>query len=109
MRVGEQISDVQRDYLNAVTVANAPIEHVAQYLTVVLRDTDLGSGAEDIHPDWMKVWTSRSPELRNVVSKRTFEEMGKFFAQLSPIDSALGEINPDQSTIVFLLGAGASK
>lgn len=98
-------SAVQLEFLTDAKHSSEASE-IGHILFQVIRDDDLTSGREELHPDWLTVY-------RNIQSDMSGTSLGKELAKaLGPlIDSVEGVsvIDPLHSDLAFLLGAGASK
>lgn len=112
IRVGtENISDVQLRELRKIQgfrVGSSP-RRVAQILNVVVEDSDIVSGDEDLHPEWISIFKRHRERLGAYMGRERFEYLRRAFDSLEPIDSLISTIDPEQEQIALLLGAGASK
>lgn len=105
--VGENISSEQRQLLRRAR--HESTAEAVDALYRVVRDTDIGDGREQLHPDWFDVFERHSANLAEYVPTEIFREFQAFFTAFSPIDSAASSIDFGAVTTAFLLGAGASK
>ena len=82
---------------------------LAHDLFRVAIDDEIQNGDENLHPDWLDIFQGHREAIERVTDSRMFETIDNFFQSISPYDSTISEINPQQENIAFLLGAGASK
>jgi NAD-dependent SIR2 family protein deacetylase len=75
----------------------------------IVRDDDISSGNEELHPDWLELYNRMKRQLRREVPPPAIRRLEEFFASAQPYDPLITEINPSEHSISFLLGAGASK
>ena len=112
IRVGtENISDVQLRELRRIQGfrVGSSSRRVAQILNVVVEDSDIVSGDEDLHPEWISIFKRHRERLGADMGRERFEYLRRAFDSLEPIDSLISTIDPEQEQIALLLGAGASK
>ena len=107
----ENVSEDQREYLDMARQSSRSAE-LFQIIYRVVSDTDVTSGREDLHPDWVSLFEQHNSELdasRRTLGYRLIGELRDFFSSLQTIDPLVKGISPMTENVVFLLGAGASK
>ena len=79
-------------------------------------DPDILEGIESLHPDWIEIFNNERHDerhdpraLRRFVPRGMVEHVERFFGSLQYTDRLIATINPQDESIAFLLGAGASK
>jgi NAD-dependent SIR2 family protein deacetylase len=102
----KHISSTQRDYLSK---ARESFGFLAEMFPQVIDDSDLQSGREDLHPGWGELFDKHRDRLREVMSRQAFAKVEQELGDRKPCDAGIAAINPDNTTLAFLLGAGASK
>lgn len=105
----EIISSTQSSLLNSAKEKTIPVQDLYENLNAVIKDGEIGSGEEHLHPGWLEVFESNQERLRRNVPPDRFERIQQFFSSLAPIDPAAYDIDPTKRRVSFLLGAGASK
>lgn len=105
----ERISGQQKEYLRMARRSVVPVEILVDVFGTLLRDDDIQSGKEHLHPYWSDIYARSRSEIRSVVPPSAFDEFEAFFASALPYERAVAALDPAASRITFLLGAGASK
>ena len=82
---------------------------LAHDLFRIATDGEIQSGEESLHPEWLEIFQRHRQYVERVTSPDVFEAIDNFFQSIKLSDPTIGEINPQQENIAFLLGAGASK
>ena len=110
MKLGTKIiSRIQRSYLNEAQKAQEA-ESVFEYLHEVLSDKHILREQEEVHPEWISLFNKFQGKIKQNVTDNTFKKLYDQIAELTePIDSQIREVDPSNTAISFLLGAGASK
>jgi len=108
LKIGtKRISDTQQRYLQRAK--SEPLPFLVECLPLVVRDSDLQSGREELHPDWLNLFATHREQLRAIMPQHAFEVLDQELGENEPIDKEVLSINLQKSRITFLLGAGASK
>jgi NAD-dependent SIR2 family protein deacetylase len=98
-------SSLQLHHLKEAQSSSHPFEK-ARALMSVITDADLTSGQEELHPDWIEVYSA----IRGKLTGTPFEnELAKGFEHILQAEEAISLIDPASLDLAFLLGAGASK
>lgn len=105
----ERISPRQRRLLAQARAKGLPIDYLIEMLMDVSRDEDIRSGHEQLHIEWAGLYSACRSRLSKNVRNSLLEEMDQIFLHEGIVSSSIKHINPAESNICFLLGAGASK
>lgn len=107
MRIGtDTISPMQSHYLERAKV-DARFFH--QGIRQLIDDADIRSDRESVDPTWARLYEQYGEELKDYLPPGEFEQIASFIQKMSPYQPELASIDPNDSRICFLLGAGASK
>jgi len=102
----KRISSQQREYLRQ---SKENIGFLVEMLQQVVRDRDLQTGQEDLHPDWLDLFDKHHHKLRELIPRQAFAKIEQELGERNPCDASIAPIKPDKARLAFLLGAGASK
>lgn len=102
----KRISSSQQEYLRQ---AKESISFLVEMFPQVVRDRDLQSGREDLHPDWLDLFDKHRDKLRERIPQQAFAKIEQELGERNPCDASIAPIKPDKARLAFLLGAGASK
>ena len=109
VRLGtERISGMQQHYLEIAQKGDVPIRMLVDAFRTVADDDDILSGEEQLHPDWITLYSTRRSIISELIPDKYLQEMDNIF-NLMPFDLDVELINPAKTKICFLLGAGASR
>ena len=103
----ERISDMQQHYLERAQRGDIPLEILIDTFRDVATDEEILSGEEQLHPDWITLYSSRRSGISELMSGRILQQLDETFGRT--FDPDIEFINPDEDKTCFLLGAGASK
>lgn len=102
-------SEDQLQNLRRARSGRMPEGDLVELLTYIARDRDILAGREPLHPDWAEIYADLQSAVRRALPLRIFKRLDDFFSQARSFDPKVAEIDPSASSLVFLLGAGASK
>jgi NAD-dependent SIR2 family protein deacetylase len=106
LRIGRATpSPTQLNYLQEAQSSENPLEK-ARFIMEVVRDEDLTSGSEELHPEWIEVYRSIREDIKGTSLESGLE---KVFAHILESEDGISSIDPSSVSLAFLLGAGASK
>ena len=100
----ERISRRQQRYLADVERQRVPYQLIVRRFLAVANDKGILSGKEQLHPDWRGLFSNKRATISEYVSKGELDYLDEFFENFN-----VKSINPEETKICFLLGAGASK
>jgi len=107
IRLGaEGTSELQQRFLGEAR--GAPDEHKARLLAIVLGDSDVSSGHEPLHPEWLEIFESVRDRLSDFVPRRDLRRITDALGEFGQ-DEQISTVDPSSAQLAFLLGAGASK
>ena len=110
MNIGQgKVSDEQRDLLKQAHNKNAPQDYLLHILHRIANDTEIRSGEEELHPEWLDVFEANRDALERQLPPRMLESLASFYGEIKPYDELVTGLDPDNLCISFVLGAGASK
>ena len=107
----ENVSPEQLTFLRGA-LASKSTREVSRLMYDIVTKDDIVNGEEDLDPSWLQIFRDRIGGLENaerVVPPRVLQALHRVFADLQSQDPLIVTIDPAIETIVFLLGAGASK
>jgi len=104
----DKISSDQSHLLNRIR-NDSSLKSVVETLMFVLRDEEICSGKEQLHPEWLDYWEKYKNKICNLIGNDILSEIDQNIASVSEFDTGVKFIDPSKSKICFLLGAGASK
>lgn len=105
-RIGlKEVSQQQLTLLEQAKGEHFPPASFA-YLERVLNDSDLTSGSEELHPDWLSIYRDIKERDPNFKIQRRLDGM---LSQLVESEDVVKKIDIRNKAVAFLLGAGASK
>jgi NAD-dependent SIR2 family protein deacetylase len=96
----DRISPEQRNFLEQARSARRSPDLLAAILGRVLKDDEITSGEETLHPEWSEIYHSNYGALPDSL---------KGLLLPPPQSPILSKIDPRKLRVCFLLGAGASK
>jgi|GEM_PF-989515 len=109
MRTGtENISVMQQDLLRRCKRAPRP-QNLIDAFQQLVRDDDIISEREEVHPGWLDVFDMHEDTLRRQLPSELFSRFDAFFAELRTYDPLFANLDPGKLSMTFVLGAGASK
>lgn len=107
-----RISPAQRRDLE-LAKGDASPEMWQGFFRRIMTAEPIASGAEELHPDWIRLFERFKPRLRRWLPRSLFDQIEQTLTLAdsfdSEIDSQIASVDPESGKISFLLGAGASK
>ena len=109
MKIGnDSVSSLQKQLLYRAK-ERAPARYLLEAFNRIIIDPDIAAERETVHPDWLEVFNNNATELKQIATLTQFRAIQEFIQKMSPIDPGVGDIDPEKTSVCFLLGAGASK
>ena len=109
MKFGDDtVSDYQEQLLEKAKGRISP-GNLLHIFEQVFGDPDITFDRESVHPDWLPVFQKNRSSLKSVASPKQFREIEQFVQKMSPVDPRVADLNPEEGSLCFLIGAGASK
>lgn len=107
----DTVSSFQRDRLSQASnyLALRQYAELARLLYSTVLDEDVLDGSETLHPEWINIYEAARSHISQTMPKRAFREIQTHIEPILNLSSEVHSINPENQTITFLLGAGASK
>lgn len=102
------VSPTQDQLLREATQA-LPTPLALERILMVLRDEDITSGRETVHPEWRNIFEVHQQMLESRIPPEELADIKQKFGLVKPYDDEVLTIDLRTSRITFLLGAGASK
>lgn len=110
----DRISSTQRRHLEharrmlkEIAGVGRPPRHFLSLLNRVV-DDDIRSGREQLHPEWQELYLRLFEVAESFDRSSVPDDFEEIFAPRS-VEEGVGQIDPSDNRVVFLLGAGASK
>lgn len=106
----DNVSPLQKNYLSkAKSMPPLLSPELFEILKMVLTDSEIASGEESLDPEWSGIYEKAKNRPRRYISQNKADELRVLFESIKSFDEGLSLIDPNNSQITFLLGAGASK
>lgn len=106
------VSDTQLLYLrNAREAARrGRFKEAVDALLSVIRDRDIKSGKEEIHPEWGEIWGKSREQVIGLLSPSMSKEIERAVQPSEMVEESLWKLRlGEEQRIAILLGAGSSK
>ena len=102
----ESTSETQKQHLR--DFQRAPDGVKAKILAGVLIDSDILSGAETLHPEWLDAYQAIQDRLSQILPAPVYRRLSALISDIEHEKEIL-KVDPESARLAFLLGAGASK
>lgn len=89
--------------------ASSDPQQLLEFFYQLARDSDIRGQTEVLHEGWIDLYAAKRDMLTDAGPADAVRAVEEFFAEISPYEKAIGELDPAGLDIAFVLGAGASK
>ena len=108
INIGDRISQQQRRWLSRAK-SGVEVDDIGLLLFRLFRNKKSVAEKKELHSEWLDIYRRHKEQLEMEMPSGIFQQLDKFFGSVLLYEQLVSEVNPSESKIAFLLGAGASK